>query len=50
MAQKLVVDNREQAKQIGEMQWALDTAAIELGNLLTGKTAFHRQGGGYRPF
>jgi ornithine cyclodeaminase len=40
---KLVVDDREQAKQIGETQWAPDTAAIELGDLLTGTTVFHRE-------
>ncbi|WP_176057414.1 ornithine cyclodeaminase family protein [Paraburkholderia sp. BCC1876] len=39
----LVVDDREQAKRIGEMQWAPSTPSVELGDLLTGKESFHRQ-------
>lgn len=39
---RLVVDDRTQASQIGETQWAPDTASIELGDLLTGKAAFER--------
>lgn len=38
----LVVDDRTQAQQIGETQWAPDTPSIELGDLLTGKTPFER--------
>ncbi|WGS52750.1 ornithine cyclodeaminase family protein [Paraburkholderia sp. D15] len=40
---RLVVDDHEQAKQIGETQWAPSTPCIELGDLLTGKHAFQRQ-------
>jgi alanine dehydrogenase len=40
---KLVVDDREQARQIGETQWAASTPSTELGDLLTGKETFHRQ-------
>ncbi|MFH0130437.1 ornithine cyclodeaminase family protein [Variovorax sp. VaC1] len=39
---RLVVDDRPQAQQIGETQWAPDTPSIELGDLLTGKTPFER--------
>ncbi|NYH16362.1 ornithine cyclodeaminase family protein [Paraburkholderia bryophila] len=39
----LVVDDREQAKRIGETQWAPSTPSVELGDLLTGKETFHRQ-------
>ncbi|MGJ7529581.1 ornithine cyclodeaminase family protein [Variovorax sp. GB1P17] len=39
---RLVVDDRTQAQQIGETQWAPDTPSIELGDLLTGKTPFER--------
>ncbi|PQV54696.1 ornithine cyclodeaminase family protein [Paraburkholderia sp. BL21I4N1] len=39
----LVVDDREQAKRIGETQWAPATPNVELGDLLTGKETFHRQ-------
>lgn len=40
---KLVVDDRTQACQIGETQWAPDTPCTELGDLLTGKLKFDRQ-------
>ncbi len=40
---KLVVDDRDQAKQIGETQWAPDTPCVELGDLLTGNEAFDRR-------
>jgi alanine dehydrogenase len=36
---RLVVDDRTQAQQIGETQWAPDTASTELGDLLSGKTS-----------
>jgi alanine dehydrogenase len=40
---RLFVDDITQARQIGETQWAPDTPAIELGDLLTGKAQAHRQ-------
>jgi ornithine cyclodeaminase len=40
---KLVVDDRDQARQIGETQWAPSTPCTELGDLLTGKEVYHRQ-------
>ncbi|SEK13752.1 MULTISPECIES: ornithine cyclodeaminase family protein [unclassified Variovorax] len=42
---RLVVDDRVQASQIGEMQWAPDTACVELGDLLSGKATFERDAG-----
>ncbi|HZE90799.1 MAG TPA: ornithine cyclodeaminase family protein [Rhizobacter sp.] len=39
---RVVVDDREQARQIGECQWAPDTPCEEIGDLLTGKLAFAR--------
>jgi len=39
---RLFVDDRTQARQIGETQWAPDTECVELGDLLSGKTAFGR--------
>jgi alanine dehydrogenase len=42
---RLVVDDRTQAQQIGETQWAPDTPSLELGDLLGGKTAFVRAPG-----
>jgi alanine dehydrogenase len=42
---RLFVDDRTQAQQIGETQWAPDTASIELGDLLSGKTSFERAPG-----
>jgi len=42
---RLLVDDRTQAQQIGETQWAPDTASTELGDLLSGKTAFDRAPG-----
>jgi alanine dehydrogenase len=42
---RLVVDDLTQARQIGETQWAPDTPAAELGDLLTGKLPFTRQPG-----
>lgn len=38
----LVVDDCEQAREVGEYQWAPEALAIELGDLLTGKTSFQR--------
>lgn len=42
---RLVVDDLTQARQIGETQWAPETAATELGDLLTGKVKFTREPG-----
>lgn len=42
---RLVVDDRTQAQQIGETQWAPDTPSLELGDLLSGKTPFERAPG-----
>jgi ornithine cyclodeaminase len=39
---RLFVDDRTQAQQIGETQWAPDTPSTELGDLLNGKTPFNR--------
>jgi alanine dehydrogenase len=40
---RLFVDDRIQARQIGEAQWAPDTECMELGELLTGDARFVRQ-------
>lgn len=42
---RLFVDDRTQAQQIGETQWAPDTACVELGDLLSGKARFERAPG-----
>ena len=39
---KVVVDDREQALQLGELQWARETACVEMGALLLGETQFSR--------
>lgn len=39
---RLFVDDRTQAQQIGETQWAPDASSTELGDLLSGKTPFER--------
>lgn len=39
---RLVVDDREQAQQLGELQWAAETPCVELGTLLTGELPFER--------
>jgi alanine dehydrogenase len=39
---RLVVDDREQALQLGELQWAPETPCVELGSLLLGKRPFER--------
>ena len=39
---RLFVDDRQQAQQIGETQWAPDTPCEELGDLLTGKAVVAR--------
>jgi alanine dehydrogenase len=40
---RLVVDDRTQATQIGETQWAPDTPCVELGDLLTSPAQFRRE-------
>lgn len=40
---RLIVDDRTQASQIGEMQWAPSTPCTELGDFVTGKTDLERQ-------
>lgn len=42
---RLFVDDRAQATQIGEAQWAPDTPCDEIGDLLDGRTAFARAPG-----
>jgi len=39
---RLVVDDRDQARRIGETQWSPETPCAELGDLLTGKSRFDR--------
>jgi len=39
---RIVVDDAEQARALGELQWAPALPCIELGDLLTGKAAFTR--------
>jgi ornithine cyclodeaminase/alanine dehydrogenase-like protein (mu-crystallin family) len=39
---RLVVDDREQALQLGELQWARETPCTEMGALLLGEAAFSR--------
>jgi alanine dehydrogenase len=36
------VDDREQALQLGELQWARETPCVELGALLLSEAAFPR--------
>jgi ornithine cyclodeaminase len=40
---RLFVDDRTQARQIGETQWATDTPCTELGDLIAGKVQATRQ-------
>lgn len=42
---RLVVDDREQALQLGELQWARETPCVELGTLLLGERPFERAAG-----
>jgi ornithine cyclodeaminase/alanine dehydrogenase-like protein (mu-crystallin family) len=39
---RLVVDDREQALQLGELQWARETPCVEMGAMLLGEAAFSR--------
>ena len=41
-ARVVVVDDREQAQQLGELQWARETPCIELGTLLLREAPFSR--------
>ncbi|MEK7321424.1 MAG: ornithine cyclodeaminase family protein, partial [Pseudomonadota bacterium] len=40
---RIVVDDSEQARRIGECQWAPDLPCIEIGDLLTGKATITRE-------
>ena len=40
---RLVVDDHDQARRIGESQWAPGLPSLELGDLLTGSATLHRQ-------
>lgn len=40
---RIVADDLEQARSIGECQWSPDLHCIEIGDLLTGAAAFQRQ-------
>lgn len=40
---RLFVDDHEQARTIGEMQWAPEATYVELGQLVTGRARFERQ-------
>jgi ornithine cyclodeaminase len=42
---RLVVDDREQALQLGELQWAREAPCVELGALLLGEAPFSRGAG-----
>lgn len=39
---RVFVDDKAQSLQIGELQWAGDTPFLEMGDVLSGKTPFHR--------
>ncbi|MDR0225538.1 MAG: ornithine cyclodeaminase family protein [Burkholderiaceae bacterium] len=40
---RLVVDDADQARQLGELQWSPDTPCQELGGLVAGQALFQRQ-------
>ncbi|HVZ44840.1 MAG TPA: ornithine cyclodeaminase family protein [Ramlibacter sp.] len=42
---RVIADDREQALQLGELQWSRDTPVIELGQLLLGNSPFERGDG-----
>ena len=42
---RLVVDDREQALQLGELQWARETPCVELGTMLLDEAPFLRAAG-----
>lgn len=39
---RVFVDDRAQSRQIGELQWASDTPATEIGDVLSSKASFQR--------
>ena len=39
---RIVVDDLEQARELGELQWAPQTPAVEMGDLLTGRANWRR--------
>lgn len=39
---RVVVDDKEQARRLGELQWAPETLCVELGDVLTGTATFDR--------
>ncbi|HWI82281.1 ornithine cyclodeaminase family protein [Ramlibacter sp.] len=39
---RVVVDDKEQALRLGELQWAPETPCVELGDVLTGTASFDR--------
>lgn len=39
---KVVADDLEQARELGELQWSPQTSAVELGDLITGRAELHR--------
>lgn len=41
-AAKVVVDDLDQARELGELQWLPQTPAVEMGDLLTGKIPLRR--------
>ena len=41
-ARIVVVDDLDQARELGELQWAPQTAAVEMGDLLTGRAKWRR--------
>lgn len=40
---RLFVDDKTQAREIGETQWAPDSECIEIGDLITGRVQMNRQ-------
>ena len=42
-ANAIVVDDRQQAAQLGELQWAPELPCVELGDVITGTTPFARK-------
>lgn len=39
---RIVVDDLEQARELGELQWAPQTPSVEMGDLLTGRAEWRR--------
>jgi ornithine cyclodeaminase len=39
---RVVVDDREQASQLGELQWTRETPCVEMGDVLLGREPFER--------